>query len=266
MKIVSVALRSLNGGLTRRFHPPLLRSLSTSTTLGYGTGDQQTDNSFESTGEFEQRIFGQNSGSNSKNDAFFSKLERLGKARANSRSTTNGLDNYLNDLDDEFNTLSDGMDGKLEKAARYFEYDSEDVDKDDYSYRYDTRFLPDMTYGKKDLDLTKPGVQRVVKREFTVTTDEALKKADFRNVRFLASFLTDAGIMIKRSQTGISAKAQRKIAREIKTARAFGLMPFTTMGNKAFRFGKTMEGLDEDFAYESYNDNRGADMEGDFRA
>ncbi|KAJ4871135.1 Ribosomal protein S18 protein [Raphanus sativus] len=71
-----------------------------------------------------------------------------------------------------------------------------------------------------------------------ITTEEVLKKADFRNVRFLAQFITEAGILVKRKQTGISAKAQRKIAREIKTARAFGLMPFTTMGTKAFTFGK----------------------------
>lgn len=54
-------------------------------------------------------------------------------------------------------------------------------------------------------------------------------------------------------QTGISAKAQRKVAREIKTARAFGLMPFTTMGTKSFVFGKTMEYLDKDYEYEVFN-------------
>ena len=57
------------------------------------------------------------------------------------------------------------------------------------------------------------------------------------------------------AQTGISAKAQRKIAREIKTARAFGLMPFTTMGTKAFTFGKTMENRDQDFEYEVVDDD-----------
>lgn len=39
------------------------------------------------------------------------------------------------------------------------------------------------------------------------------------------------------------------MAREIKTARAFGLLPFTTMGKKAFVFGETMEDLDKDFEY-----------------
>lgn len=61
-------------------------------------------------------------------------------------------------------------------------------------------------------------------------------------------------------QTRISAKAQRKVAREIKTARAFGLMPFTTMGTKSFNFGKSMENLDTDFEYEVFdNDNTDAD-------
>lgn len=35
-------------------------------------------------------------------------------------------------------------------------------------------------------------------------------------------------------------------------------MPFTTMGTKSFVFGKTMENLDADFEYESY-DNPTAD-------
>ncbi|KAK1319568.1 hypothetical protein QJS10_CPB04g01443 [Acorus calamus] len=70
------------------------------------------------------------------------------------------------------------------------------------------------------------------------------------NVRFLANFITESGIIIKRRKTGISAKAQRKVAREIKTARAFGLMPFTTMGTKTFIFGKTMEDTEEDYEFD----------------
>jgi len=37
-------------------------------------------------------------------------------------------------------------------------------------------------------------------------------------------------------QSRLSAKAQRKVVREIKTARVLGLMPFTSMGQAPFRF------------------------------
>lgn len=67
--------------------------------------------------------------------------------------------------------------------------------------------------------------------------------------------------MLFNAKTGISAKAQRKVAREIKTARAFGLMPFTTMGTKPFKFGKTMEDLDEDFEYEPYDSRVSGDAD-----
>ncbi|KAI6705382.1 hypothetical protein NL676_008344 [Syzygium grande] len=47
---------------------------------------------------------------------------------------------------------------------------------------------------------------------------KSLNYLHFKNVRFLANFITAGGIIIKRSSTHISAKAQRKVAREIKTA------------------------------------------------
>lgn len=60
-------------------------------------------------------------------------------------------------------------------------------------------------------------------------------------------------------QTRISAKAQRRVAREIKTARAFGLMPFTSMGTKPFIFGKDMEDHHQDYEYNMYDDQAGID-------
>ncbi|KAK1318658.1 Uncharacterized protein QJS10_CPB04g01314 [Acorus calamus] len=82
------------------------------------------------------------------------------------------------------------------------------------------------------------------------TADPEVWEEFFKNVRFLANFITKSGIIIKRRKTGISAKAQRKVAREIKTARAFGLMPFTTMGMKTFIFGKMMEDTEENYEFD----------------
>lgn len=263
MKIVSFALRSCQNGLLHRsLRPHVVRALSTDATSGTdGFGDNKQTNSFESADDFEKRIFGDFSGGNAKSDSFFEKLDKLGKGRdrfgprAGEGSNTQMMDG----LDESFSTLSDGMDGKLKKAATYFDFDADEIMKDDYSFRPDVNFRSRMTYDTKDLDLTKPGVWKPPKRsEFEVTTAEVLKKADFRNVRFLANFITEAGIIIKRSQTRISAKAQRKVAREIKTARAFGLMPFTAMGTKSFVFGKSMQDLDEDFEYERYDYNLSA--------
>ncbi|KAH0658522.1 hypothetical protein KY289_027270 [Solanum tuberosum] len=228
MKIVRGVLRTANACLSRySSHHRTFSALP-----NFASDDKQSTNSFESAEDFERRIFGDSSGSRPSSNSFFRKLDDAEKSydRSSMGSTFNSgnRSSILDGLDESFNTLSDGMDGKLKEAASYFQ----------------------------DLDLRKPGVRKPKKRdEFETTTEEVLRKADFRNVRFLANFITEAGILHKRSKTGISAKAQRKIAREIKTARAFGLMPFTTMGTKHFVFGRTMEDLDTDYEYEMYDPN-----------
>ncbi|KAG2673134.1 hypothetical protein I3760_13G075300 [Carya illinoinensis] len=267
MKAVRLAVHSCRIGLLSRFpRPYTVRTLSTNATSGgSGIADNKQSNSFESADEFERRIFSDFSGGDAKSNSFFEKFDRLvkGRDRSGYRVSEGSNSQTLDGLDESFNTLSDGMDGKLKKAATYFSFDTEEIEKDDYKFRPDMNFKEGMTYETKDLDLRKPGVWKPSKRpEFQVTTKEVLKKADFRNVRFLANFITEAGIIIKRSKTGISAKAQRKVAREIKTARAFGLMPFTTMGTKSFVYGQTMESLDKDFEYESYNAHVGDDADG----
>ncbi|KAK7293700.1 hypothetical protein RJT34_16573 [Clitoria ternatea] len=255
MNIASVAVRSLNGYASHWFHKThLLRSLSTWRFTETGPVNQQSNKS-ESLDDFEQRIFGETPGTNFQ----FNSRNRFGSVDGDSS-------NMMQDLEESYDTLTDRMDGKLKNAATYFEFDEEEIEKEDYAFRYDANFPLGTTYDLKALDLTKPGVRKPQKRsEFKVTTKEVLNQADFRNVRFLANFITEAGIIIKRSKTGISAKAQRKVATEIKTARAFGLMPFTTMGTKSFIFGRTMENLDDDYAYQSFNRNVDGefDMEGD---
>ncbi|XP_049373181.1 uncharacterized protein LOC125838159 [Solanum verrucosum] len=256
MKIVRGVLRTSNACLSRySAHHRTFSALP-----NFASDDKQSTNSFESAEDFERRIFGDSSGSRPSSNSFFRKLDDAEKSydRSSMGSTFNSgnRSSILDGLDESFNTLSDGMDGKLKEAASYFQVDPDEVNKEDYAYRADMTFWPGNTYELKDLDLRKPGVRKPKKRdEFETTTEEVLRKADFRNVRFLANFITEAGILHKRSKTGISAKAQRKIAREIKTARAFGLMPFTTMGTKHFVFGRTMEDLDADYEYEMYDPN-----------
>lgn len=51
----------------------------------------------------------------------------------------------MDGLDESFDTLSDGMDGKLKKAATNFKFDPEQLSKDDYSFRPDMSFRPGPT-------------------------------------------------------------------------------------------------------------------------
>ncbi|KAJ6813055.1 uncharacterized protein M6B38_145205 [Iris pallida] len=199
---------------------------------------------FESADDFERRLLGSTdvgAGANS----FYRKLDRIERAHNNRSGRPYDASNAADDGDlGGYDTLTDGMDDKLKRAATTGFVDGSDESLDgDYMFRPDVTFIPGSDYSPEDLDLTKPGIQRgsQTTKEFQTTTKEVLKKADFRNVRFLSNFLTEAGIIIKRSQTKISAKAQRKVAREIKTARAFGLMPFTCMGTKPFIFGNSMQ-------------------------
>ncbi|KAL6504554.1 hypothetical protein OROGR_026477 [Orobanche gracilis] len=279
MKRISAALWSSNAVLSRQFQSPNLfrffsantfpainrqshqivtdgiRSLSNPIELEFSdsTDNMLNLNSSESIDDFEQRIFGD--GSRPSSNAFYRQLDKAEKkAHGFGMGNSYGMGNkpsFMGGLDGH-STLFDGKDDDLKRAATYFEFDFHEVLKEDYAFRPDVNFLGGMTYDTKDLDLRKPGVRKPARRlEFETTTEDVLLKADFRNVEFLANFITEAGVIIKRSKTGISAKAQRKVAREIKTARAFGLMPFTTMGTKQFKYGNTMQDGDHDFEYEA---------------
>ncbi|KAL3518057.1 hypothetical protein ACH5RR_020646 [Cinchona calisaya] len=243
----------------------VLRSFSTFSRLP-GTGNKSNSNSVEYADDFERRILGDNTGNEENSSSFFQKLDRVEKAYnssgLSSKFNPGNRSEHFDGFDYSINTLADGINGKLKEAAKYFEVDPDEIDKDGYSFRPDVDHQLGVTYDIKDLDLKKAGVQKPFKRyEFETTTAEVLQKADFRNVRFLANFITEGGIIIKRSKTRISAKAQRKVARAIKTARAFGLMPFTTMGTKQFVFGRTMENLDKDYEFQTYHPQSFVDEE-----
>lgn len=63
----------------------------------------------------------------------------------------------LDGLGESFNTLSDGMDGKLKKAATYFEFDADEIAKEDYAFRPDMTFRPRMTYNTKVYEIISKG-------------------------------------------------------------------------------------------------------------
>ncbi|KAF6995724.1 hypothetical protein CFC21_012177 [Triticum aestivum] len=215
----------------------------------------------ESTEDFEKRMFGNQREPD--DNSFFGKLDGVGSSFGRRHGTGSGMGAFSQQgemgnlfggrsshgIMDGFDSLNNGMNEKLDDAARTFHM-TDEVEDDDYDFRPDVNYRRGSTYNVRDLDLTKPAAPRNPPRpQFETSTKEVLRKADFRNVRFLANFITEAGIIIKRNQTKISAKAQRKVAREIKTARALGLMPFTTMGKRPFIFGRSVE---EDASEEEY--------------
>lgn len=53
-------------------------------------------------------------------------------------------------------------------------------------------------------------------------------EADYKEVEILRRFISERGKIIPRSRTGLCAKHQRKITREIKRARYLALLPFVT--------------------------------------
>ncbi|XP_044974176.1 uncharacterized protein LOC123442155 isoform X2 [Hordeum vulgare subsp. vulgare] len=249
-------------GLLRRILPSHPASAATSS---FRRSFQSEGAAGESTADFERRVFGDQRKPD--DNSFFGKLDGVGDSFGRRHGTGSGMGVFSQQGEmgnfglggrsgyvfmDGFDSLNDGMNEKLDDAARTFHM-TEEVEDDDYDFRPDVNYRRGSTYNVRDLDLTKPAAPRNPPRpQFETSTKEVLSKADFRNVRFLANFITEAGIIIKRNQTKISAKAQRKVAREIKTARALGLMPFTTMGKRPFIFGRSAEedASEEEYGYE----------------
>ncbi len=53
-----------------------------------------------------------------------------------------------------------------------------------------------------------------------------IKKIDYKEYKFLRKFITEQGKIIPAHVTGVSAKYQRLITKEIKKARILALLPF----------------------------------------
>lgn len=82
------------------------------------------------------------------NDPFYRKLDKLEKAHGRytgSRSNDSNGSNIIDGISNSFDSLSDGMDEKLDKAARTFTYSNE-IQEEDYKFRPDVTFYPGNTY------------------------------------------------------------------------------------------------------------------------
>ena len=55
---------------------------------------------------------------------------------------------------------------------------------------------------------------------------DLIKKIDYKEYKFLKKFVTEQGKIIPAHVTGVSAKFQRRITKEIKKARNIALLPY----------------------------------------
>lgn len=110
-------------------------------------------NSSETMEDFERSIFGDLPNRTVGPTSFYQKFDqqKTGQGISEMMSRLNGSrrSGYLDGLDDGLTTLTDGLDGKLKDAATYFEYDVNEVEKEDYKFRPDVTFWPGNTYDVK---------------------------------------------------------------------------------------------------------------------
>ncbi len=72
-----------------------------------------------------------------------------------------------------------------------------------------------------------------MKERFTRTADPikhekpSLADIDYKNISLLRGYLTDSGKIVPIRRCGLTAKAQRKLAKEVRRARFLGLLPYT---------------------------------------
>jgi small subunit ribosomal protein S18 len=57
-------------------------------------------------------------------------------------------------------------------------------------------------------------------------SDVNIEEVDYKNVELLKSFIMEGQRIVPRRISGVSAKIQRKITREIKKARFLALLPY----------------------------------------
>ncbi|KAL4858254.1 30S ribosomal protein S18 [Chlorella vulgaris] len=88
-------------------------------------------------------------------------------------------------------------------------------------------FFPNQMYSPSELD---PYKSSEAAHDFNappappINPDEVTRLADFKNAPLLAAFLSEAGQFPLRARTQLRAKLHRHLARQVKTARAMGIL------------------------------------------
>lgn len=94
-------------------------------------------------------MFGENRGRFPQFDSILEKISQQGRARHRSGFGNGGGFHMMDYLEENDDSLSDGMDENLKNAATCFEVDEDEIEKEDYAFRYDTDFIPGSTYDIK---------------------------------------------------------------------------------------------------------------------
>ncbi|KAL2612295.1 hypothetical protein R1flu_023987 [Riccia fluitans] len=192
----------------------------------------------EALDDFEHRVLGSGSDlDDTRDDDFLRELDEIGRSARGIRDFDEGEEGSGVDEDEDWD------DGKAQvltdlALSNLEEFDLEDEERP-YRLRPDRLFFPGQTYDPEDLDISKPAAELekpTNRSRKNFSSKEVCQIADFRNPRYLSNFIRESSRILPRRHHQVSAKAQRKIAREIKTARILGLMPFTSMGDPPFRF------------------------------
>ncbi|KAJ1963702.1 hypothetical protein GGI12_001892 [Dipsacomyces acuminosporus] len=115
------------------------------------------------------------------------------------------------------------------------------LDKAYENSSYTRVFFAKSTYHPRDLN--ENTAQRQLKQRapsqaktdpFVALDIDPIK--EYKNSYLLSNFVTEMGKIRPRYKTGLTAKSQRKVAKAIKRARAFGLMPVTSRFNPMYNY------------------------------
>lgn len=105
------------------------------------------DSPFESSEDFERRLFGDLDGGRA-SDPLFRKLDRFERSfpRSNRAPQSGGDAESFDEEGEGFDSLSDGMDEELKKSCRGFFKHSDEIYEEDYAFRPDVHFREGDTY------------------------------------------------------------------------------------------------------------------------